>query len=122
MGTMARDAGGRRLYTAEFKRQQLARVERGELTASELSRELGIARSLIQRWKYLATKGSETAVGANEDVVPVSELRAAQQRIREIGAGAWAEDDGSGDPPGRARQGQKKPRWYGVSKPRPDAP
>jgi len=63
MGTMARDAGGRRLYTAEFKRQQLARVERGELTASELSRELGIARSLIQRWKYLATKGSETAVG-----------------------------------------------------------
>jgi len=45
MGTMARDAGGRRLYTAEFKRQQLARVERGELTASELSRELGIARS-----------------------------------------------------------------------------
>ena len=55
MTTMARDAGGRRLYTAEFKRQQLARVERGELTASELSRELGIARSLIGRRLRLAS-------------------------------------------------------------------
>ena len=81
---MARDAGDADCTRRRFKRQQLARVERGELTASELRRELGIARSLIQRWKYLATTGSETAVGANEDVVPVSELRAAQQRIREV--------------------------------------
>lgn len=122
MGTMARDAGGRRLYTAEFKRQQLARVERGELTASELSRELGIARSLIQRWKYLATKGSETAVGANEDVVPVSELRAAQQRIRELERALGRKTMEVEILQAARDEVKKKPRWYGVSKPRPDAP
>jgi hypothetical protein len=29
MATMARDSNGRRLYTAEFKRQQVERIERG---------------------------------------------------------------------------------------------
>jgi transposase-like protein len=62
MATVARDRNGRRLYTAEFKRQQVERIARGEITAAELSRELGIARSLIQRWKYLMTAAGETAV------------------------------------------------------------
>ncbi|MBA2455120.1 MAG: transposase [Nocardioidaceae bacterium] len=84
MATVARDTNGRRLYTAEFKRQQVERIERGEVTASELSRELGIARSLLQRWKHLVTRAGETAVGANEEVVPVSALRTAEQRIREL--------------------------------------
>lgn len=84
MAPMARDSNGRRLYTAEFKRQQIARIRRGEISAAERRRELGIARSLLQRWKHLGANGSETAVGANEAVVPRSELRAAQQRIREL--------------------------------------
>jgi transposase-like protein len=48
------------------------------------SRELGVARSQIQRWKHLLTKGGEAAVASDEDVVPASELRAAQQRLREL--------------------------------------
>ena len=71
----ARGSDGRRLFTAEFKREQIDRLLRGEVTASELSRELGIARSLVQRWKYLATKGAEAAVSSNDEVVPVSALR-----------------------------------------------
>ena len=48
MVSVARDSNGRRLYTAEFKRQQVERVEREAISAAELSRELGIARSLVQ--------------------------------------------------------------------------
>lgn len=84
MEPISRKADGRRIYSAEFKREQLARLERGELSAAELSRELGVSRSLLQRWKHLAARATETAVAANETVVPVSELRAAQARIREL--------------------------------------
>jgi hypothetical protein len=49
-----------------------------------LSRELGIQPSLLQHWKRCITGGARVAVTANEDVVPVSELKAAQQRIREL--------------------------------------
>jgi transposase-like protein len=58
MENAAKGSDGRRLFTAEFKREQVDRILKGEITASELSRELGVARSLIQRWKYLATKGA----------------------------------------------------------------
>ena len=36
-----------RLFTAEFKREQIDRVIRGEITIAERSRELGISRSLL---------------------------------------------------------------------------
>lgn len=62
MENVAKGADGRRLFTAEFKRQQVDRVLRGEIAAAELSRDLGIARSLVQRWKFLATKGAGAAV------------------------------------------------------------
>src|SRR5262245_47911585 len=84
MENVAKGSDGRRLFTAEFKREQIDRILKGEITASELSRELGVARSLIQRWKHLATKGAEAAVGSNGEVVPVSDLRAAQARIKEL--------------------------------------
>ena len=84
MENVAKGSDGRRLFTAEFKRAQIDRLLKGEITASELSRELGVARSLIQRWKYLATRGAEAAVGSNGDVIPLAELRAAQARIKEL--------------------------------------
>jgi len=82
METVSRGSDGRRLFTAEFKRAQVDRLLRGEISASELCRELGVARSLIQKWKFLATKGAEAAVGSNGAVVPVGDLRAAQARIK----------------------------------------
>jgi transposase-like protein len=65
MGLMAQERETRGPYkrsSAEFKREQVERVLRGEVTAAELSRELGVARSQIQRWKPLLTKGGETSV------------------------------------------------------------
>ena len=84
MAPQQRGSDGRRRFSAEFKREQLARIERGEITIAELSREVQIDQSVVRRWKHLIERGSTTAVAANEDVVPASELRAALQRVREL--------------------------------------
>ena len=59
MARIARKSDGRRIFTAEFKRKQIGYVLREELTLSELSRKLGIARSLLQRWKRLMPREGE---------------------------------------------------------------
>jgi transposase len=84
MVRIARKSDGRRIFTAEFKREHIGRVLRGELTLAELSRKLGIARGLLLRWKRLMTQGAETAVAAHAGMVPASELRAAEEHIREL--------------------------------------
>jgi transposase len=116
MGGIPRKSDGRRVYTPEFKREQIERVLRGELTLSELSRELDISRGLLQRWKALLTCGAEAAVKANEEVVPASELKAALQKIRELERiiGKQAVDLEIL----RAARDEikKRPRFYGVSK------
>ncbi len=58
MARLARKSDGRRIFSDEFKRKQIDRVWRGELTLAELSRKLGIARSLLQRWKRLMPQGN----------------------------------------------------------------
>ena len=84
MVRFARKSDGRRIFTAEFKREHIGRVLRGELTLAELSRRLGIAQGLLQRWKRLMTQGAETAVVAHAIVVPATELQAAEEHIREL--------------------------------------
>jgi transposase-like protein len=83
MVRIARKSDGRRIFTTEFRREQIGRVLRGELTIAELSRKLGIARGLLQRWKRIATQGS-AAVVPHAVVVAVTELQAAQVHIREL--------------------------------------
>ena len=64
MGTIPRKSDGRRIFTDKFKREQIGRVWRGELTVAELSRKLGIARSLLQRWKRLIPGNAKAASAA----------------------------------------------------------
>lgn len=61
MARIARKSDGRRIFTDEFKREQIDRVTSGELTLAELSRKLGIARSLLQRWKRRMLVGVASA-------------------------------------------------------------
>ena len=115
---MAQEKGVRgphRRYSAECKREQVERVLRGEVTAAALSRELGIARSQIQRWKYLLTKGGETAVASDDDVVPARELRAAPQRIRELERALGRQQMAIEIFEAAQDEGKQKPHWYGVS-------
>ena len=116
----SRGSDGRRLFTAEFKRTQIDRILKGEITASELSRELGVARSLIQRWKHLATKGAEAAVGSNGEVVPLAELRAAQARIKELERLVGKQTMELEILRAARDEVKKRPRWYGVSGKRPE--
>ena len=44
MESVPRGSDGRRLFSPDFKREQTARLVRGELTLTELSRERGISR------------------------------------------------------------------------------
>jgi transposase-like protein/transposase InsO family protein len=84
MGEFARKADGRRIFTVEFKRGIVQQLVKGEKTLAEVSRELDIQPSVIREWKRRVEAGATTAVAANEDVVPASALREAQQRIREL--------------------------------------
>ena len=83
MTRIARKADGRRIFTARFKREQIGRVLNGELSLAELSRKLGIAPSLLHRWKRLMPRGDETADVAEVRPPPVHILGTAQY-IREL--------------------------------------
>jgi transposase-like protein len=83
MARIARKSDGRRIFTDEFKRHQIDRVWRGDVTVAELSRKLGIARSLLQRWKRLIPRAAEIDGAARGRVTPASQLGATQY-IREL--------------------------------------
>ena len=84
MGDFPRKAGGRRIFSPEFKRETVQRILSGEKTIAELSREFDVSPTVIRHWKRRYESGAATAVKANEDVVPASELLAAQAKIREL--------------------------------------
>ena len=83
MARIPRKSDGRRIFTAEFKREQIGRVLRGELTLADLSRSLGIARSLLQRWKRRVPQGPVLADASRGYETPVTRLRP-DQYIREL--------------------------------------
>ncbi len=84
MGEHARKSDGRRIFSPDFKRQAVERLNSGEITVAALSRELDVSPQVVRNWKRRFEEGARAAVSANEDVVPASELRAAQQRVREL--------------------------------------
>lgn len=116
METHRRGTDGRRLFTTAFKQEQLARIAKGEVTLSELARELAISPSVVRRWQHLSRNGSTAAVGANEDVVPASELRVAQQRIKELERALGKKAMEIEILQAARDEVKKRPRFYGVSK------
>jgi len=111
-----RGADGRRIFSTAFKLEQIGRVERREVTLAELSRELSVSPSVIRRWKHLSARGSTTAMSANEDVVPASALRAAEQRIRELERALGKKAMEIEILQAARDEVKKRPRYYGVSK------
>jgi transposase len=91
-------------------------VLRTELTIAEVSRELGIEQSVLRRWKHLAESGGQTAVAANEDVVPASELRAALQRIKELERALGKKTLEVEILRAAREEVKRRPHYYGVSK------
>ncbi len=54
------------------------------ITVSHVARLHGIQSSLLFKWKKQYLEGNLTAVAAEEDVIPVSELAAAIKQIKEL--------------------------------------
>lgn len=70
-----------RAFTTEFKQQALELLKKGEKSASELERDLGITPGLLGKWKsryQVVTKDGEGA-----QIVP-SEVEAAKAEIRRL--------------------------------------
>ena len=74
--------GRRRKYSAEEKRRMLD--EAAASSVSAVARRYGISPSLFFRWRRLADEGTLSSLGAEENVVPESEVRHLQGQIREL--------------------------------------
>ena len=116
MAAQRRGADGRRLFTAEFKREQIGRVVSGEVTLAELSRELQVSPSVVRRWKQLVEVGAQTAVAADGAVVSAAQLREAEQRIKELERALGRKAMEVEILQAARDEVKKRPRYYGVSK------
>ena len=65
---------GKRVYSLEFKKKVVARLNSGE-SAISIAREYDIPAQNLHKWKALANKGESKALKSNEDVVPAAEYR-----------------------------------------------
>ena len=67
----------RRTFTPRFKRDAVRLLDEGK-TATEVARDLGIARSLLQRWK------DQLSGAAAEESTVAPRRRATNERVREL--------------------------------------
>jgi transposase len=68
----------RRSFSEEFKREAVRRVENHESTFSQIARELGINRSLLQLWRK--RYGTQTSKGS--PAKPSESLEEENRRLR----------------------------------------
>lgn len=76
----------RRRWTPEQKLKWVRRTMEPGMSVSLIAREAGITASQLFQWRKAYTEGSLVAVGANEPVVPASELQEAMRRIKQLEA------------------------------------
>ena len=74
----------RRRWSAEEKRTILEEVEQPGNSVSSVARRLGVNPNQLFRWRKLQREGALVAVGADEGVVPVSEVKQLKARVREL--------------------------------------
>jgi transposase len=74
-----------RTYAEEFKLQALALLKRGEKSASEIERSLGITPGLLAKWKaryrVVEKDGEPTGLLPNELQTAKAEIRQLQQKL-----------------------------------------
>ena len=76
----------RRTFTSQFKKEGVALVLGGR-TVNEVAHDLGIARSLLQRWKTQLARDPDVPApfpGAGRLAPQAEQLRQLQQRLRAV--------------------------------------
>jgi transposase len=73
----------RRTFTPQFKKDALGLVNRGR-SVTEIARDLGIARSLLQRWSELEGRSEESGSGKARASADSEDVRALRQKLRDV--------------------------------------
>lgn len=74
----------RRTFTPQFKRDAVALVLGGR-SVNEVAHDLGLARSLLQRWRTQLGRQAEDAFpGTGRQPPAADEVRRLQQRLRDV--------------------------------------
>lgn len=74
----------RRRWTAEEKQMLLKEAEQTGNSYSAVARKYGVSTSQMFYWRKQFQKGGQVAIRSNDDVVPATDFKAAQARIREL--------------------------------------
>jgi transposase len=74
----------RRRWTLEQKLEIVKQTNEPGSSVSMVTRQIGITAAQLFQWRKAYLQGSLMAVGANETVVPASELQEAMRRIKQL--------------------------------------
>ena len=74
----------RRRFTPTEKQAIVEEGLQAGNSCSSIARKYGISPSLVFNWRRRMKEGQLTAIGADDDVVPASELKRAQAEIRQL--------------------------------------
>jgi len=74
----------RRRFTTEQKMAIIAETMQPGVSMSYVARRHGLSPSLVFRWRSLMSEGGREAVRADDDVVPASEARRLEEKVREL--------------------------------------
>ncbi len=74
----------RRRWSPEQKLEIVKQTNEPGNSVSTVARQFGISAGQLFQWRKAYLQGSLMAVGANETVVPASELQEAMRRIKQL--------------------------------------
>ena len=74
----------RRTFTPQFKRDAVALVSKGGKTVSEVARNLGLARSLLQRWIEQHADQDREGLPRKVRSTETEETRELQKKLRDV--------------------------------------
>ncbi len=74
----------RRRWRAEEKRAMVEEAEQSGMSLSAVARKYGVNPNQLFHWRKLLNEGALCAVGAEESVVPLSEVKELQAKVREL--------------------------------------
>lgn len=78
------EAGRRRYFTPEQKKALLDEAARPGNSISETARRYGLNPSMMFQWRRAMDDATKKGLKANEEVVPISEVKKLKARIREL--------------------------------------
>ena len=74
----------RRRFPMDQKLAVVAETMQPGMSISYVARRHGLSPSLVFRWRRRMSEGGKQAIRADEDVVPASEARKLEDRVREL--------------------------------------